>query len=84
MEAYISNSVCVMIRSDNFLVEVWYLSLPRYISFYPHVLEKDCQERVDKSLEIAKEICDRFINDGRANATEEEVKKAFDRAYNLS
>lgn len=85
MKAYIRSwPLSVIIQSDRFMLPVWNFSFPRYVSFFPHVLEKDCQERIEKVLEIAKEICDRFINDGRTNATEEEVQKAFNRTYNLS
>jgi hypothetical protein len=65
--------------------EVYYISFPRfsgnYLSYFN--LDKDQKDRLDKAYKIGQEIADRFNKDGRINPSGEELRKAFNRTFNI-
>jgi len=64
--------------------EVFYLGFPRFSGSTCDysTISASCRERIDEALKSAKEIVDRFIADGRENATSIEIKRAFNRNRN--
>lgn len=81
MQAY-RNELSIYIVSESVFKEVFYISLPRFEGShcYYSTLVKWQREQLDRALVTAKEIAERFVNDGRLNAMGEELQKAFDRA----
>lgn len=63
--------------------EVYYVSFPRFHGSYCDysTLDSSCKEQFDKALENAREVAKRFNDDGRFNASSEELQKAFNRNW---
>ena len=64
-------------------IEVFYLSFPRFSGnscIYSN-LDKSCKERIDDALEKAKEVANRFNQDGRFDSPLSDLHKAFNRMY---
>lgn len=67
------------------LVECYYIAFPRFEGKYCtySTLVQEQRQRLDAALETAQEIAERFNNDGRFEATEKEILKAFYRTFAL-
>lgn len=61
--------------------EVFYLGFPRFTGTHLSyaTLWPSCRERIDQALVTATEVAERFTQDGRENATSDELIKAFNR-----
>lgn len=73
----------VYISSPAELVEVFYLPFPHFTGSHctNESLVSFDRSRLDAAFRTAEEIVQRFVADGRTNATAAELKKAFSRSF---
>jgi hypothetical protein len=84
IEAFRSH-LSVYIQTEYLTTECHYIAFPRFsgdlCTF--HNLDEDQKQRLNAALETAQEIAERFTADGRFEATEKEILKAFERTFHL-
>jgi len=84
-QAYRANLSVYILTPKPELVECHYIAFPRWSGSHCtwDNLDEDQKQRLNAALETAQEIAERFTADGRFEATEKEVLKAFERTFHL-